>query len=170
MNRLITLITLFFLILASSCVTEDEPAAEALQPGDKCPKFSVKMNDGSIVASSDLIGERSIIVFFNTSCNDCRRELPQLQVVYDHIMTENLPIRLICISRAENAESIETFWKENNLTLPYSAQQDKTVYNLFASSVIPRIFILSPDLTITHSWDDNPCPSSQDILEGLNCL
>lgn len=155
------------LLILPSCISEDEPEATSLSPGDKCPEFTLKMNDGSTVATSDLKGEKSIIVFFNTSCSDCRKELPEIQKVYDRITAEKLNVHLLCISRAEGAESIAGFWKENNLTLPYSAQEDRTVYNLFASSVIPRIYILSPDLIITHSWSDNPMPTAQEIIGCL---
>ncbi|MDE6682689.1 MAG: redoxin domain-containing protein, partial [Muribaculaceae bacterium] len=148
MNRFIFIFSLLLLMIASSCITEDEPDTTSLKPGDKCPEFSVKMHDGSIVTTADLKGEKSIILFFNTSCADCRSELPQMQRVYEHIIAENIPVRLLCISRAEREESIERFWQENGLTLPYSAQEDRTVYNLFAQSGIPRIYILSPALPI----------------------
>lgn len=167
MNRFIAIISSFSLFIATSCITENEPETLSLHPGDMCPDFSVTMNDGSIITSSDLRGKRSVIVFFNTSCADCREELPEIQKVYDEILTKDLPVHLLCISRAEGEESIETFWHENNLTLPYSPQEDRSVYNLFASSVIPRIYLLSPDLTITRAWSDNPMPTSREIIDCL---
>lgn len=167
MNRFTILISFLFLLLASSCVTEDEPASASLQPGDKCPSFSIEMNTGSVISSESLKGKKSLIVFFNTSCGDCQKELPEIQKVYDYIQSQDLPVNLICISRAESAESIEKYWTSNGLTLPYSAQKDKAVYNLFASSVIPRTYLLSPDLTILKTWSDNPVPTAGELLRCL---
>ena len=155
------------LLLLSGCINEEEPETISLQPGDKCPTFSIVMNDGSILSSPDLKGHKNIIVFFNTSCPDCRQELPVVQQVYDRIKVDDTDSKIICIARAEGQESIEQYWKENGLTLPYSPQPDKEVYNLFASSVIPRIYILSEDLTITQCWDDNPMPSYTILLDAL---
>ena len=167
MKRFLYLLTISFLLL-SSCISDDEPEVHSLSPGDRCPEFAIMMNDGALLTSSDLQGNESIIVFFNTGCGDCRKELPVIQEVYDNILSRNLTVRLICISRAENAESVSRYWQENGLSLPYSPQPDKEIYNLFASSVIPRIYILSPDLTITHCWDDDPMPTADEIMQALH--
>ncbi len=167
MNRFLPYLSLFFMLFATSCITEDEPETESLKPGDACPTFSVEMHDGSIISTNDLKGETSIIIFFNTSCADCREELPEIQKVYNHIIEENIPANLLCIAREEETPSIESFWKENALSLPYSPQPDRRVYNLFATSIIPRIYIISPELIITRVWTDNPMPSAEEIIAYL---
>lgn len=166
MNRFLSLFSLLFIFL-SSCINDDEPEVTSLAPGDSCPEFTIEMNDGKILSSSDLKGRESVIVFFNTGCGDCRRELPEIQKAYDEIQKGNLDIPIICISREEDKESVERFWDANSLTLPYSAQTDRRVYNLFASSVIPRIYILSPQQIITRCWSDNPLPTAKEIINSL---
>ena len=166
MNRFLSLFSLLFIFL-SSCINDDEPEVTSLAPGDSCPEFTIEMNDGEILSSSDLKGREGVIVFFNTGCGDCRRELPEIQKAYDEIQKGNLDIPIICISREEDKESVERFWDANSLTLPYSAQTDRRVYNLFASSVIPRIYILSPQQIITRCWSDNPLPTAEEIINSL---
>ena len=166
MNRFLSLFSLLFIFL-SSCINDDEPEVTSLAPGDSCPEFTIDMNDGKILSSSDLKGRESVIVFFNTGCGDCRRELPEIQKAYDEIQKGNLDIPIICISREEDKESVERFWEANSLTLPYSAQTDRRVYNLFASSIIPRIYILSPQQIITRCWSDNPLPTAEEIINSL---
>lgn len=161
------LISILISTILTSCIKENEEPATSLSIGDKCPQFTILMDDGETVATSDLAGNESMIVFFNTGCSDCRQELPEIQKVYATLLAENSPIRIICISREEGAQSIERFWSENNLSLPYSAQTSREIYSLFASSVIPRIYILSPDLTIKAIFTDNPLPSSSQILAAL---
>lgn len=166
MNRFLSLFSLLFIFL-SSCINDDEPEVTSLAPGDSCPEFTIEMNDGEILSSSDLKGRESVIVFFNTGCGDCRRELPEIQKAYDVIQKGDLDIPIICISREEDKESVARFWEANSLTLPYSAQTDRRVYNLFASSIIPRIYILSPQLIITRCWSDNPLPTAEEIINSL---
>lgn len=158
---------LLLTIICTGCVTENEPDPVSLLPGDRCPEFSVTLTDGSVITTSDLAGRKSLLLFFNTSCGDCRAELPVVQSVYEQILSTHNDVNFLCISRQQDAVSVEAYWQENNLTMPVSAQDDRTVYSLFASSVIPRIYILSPDLTITSSWDDDPVPSAADLLQAL---
>ncbi len=156
-------IILFALV---ACVHES-PDPRALGPGDRAPIFSVTLDDGGTFSTADLGGDPALIAFFNTGCADCRREFPELQTLYDQVRAEGLPARIVCISRAQDAESVAAYWQQENLSLPYSAQPDDRVYRLFAASIIPRIYILAPDRTITAAWTDNPLPTAQTLLQSL---
>ncbi len=75
-----------FLSLVSSCVNEKEDVGmqpDAVEVGDMLPEFTVVMNDGRTVESGSLQGHPSFILFFNTACGDCRRELPLVQQMYE---------------------------------------------------------------------------------------
>lgn len=132
----------------TGCVNEGDEPAWSLQVGDRLPEFEITLNNGDVVTTESLRGSESVIVFFNTSCVDCRRELPEIQKLYNEFLMQNRPVRFICISREEGAASVAKFWEENNLTMPYSAQTDRRVYNLFASSGIPRLYEADKNLMI----------------------
>lgn len=132
----------------TGCVNEREEPVWSLQVGDRLPEFEITLNNGDMVMTESLRGSESVIVFFNTSCGDCRRELPEIQKLYDECILQNRPIRFICISREEGAASVAKFWNENHFTMPYSAQTDRRIYNLFASSGIPRLYEVDKDLVI----------------------
>lgn len=152
------------------CITDKEPETqEYIKVGDKLPYFDIVTSEGVNISTSDLVGRRGIIVLFNTSCNDCRKELPIIQKLYDEIISDKLPdTSVLCISREESASSVAKFWETEGLSLPYSAQTDKSVYNLFADSVIPRIYIYSSTLTVTATFSDSPLPTLDTLLEALS--
>ena len=158
-------ILLLVSFLLVSCITEEEetPTGSELVVGDKIPSFSVTMNTGETISDKDLSGQLSLIVFFNTGCKDCQKELPVIQRFYDTY--PEYP--LICISRAETESSIAKYWKENKLTLPYSAQRDKTIYEKFASQTIPRIYIVSPEGIILHIFTDNPLADFDTLAKAV---
>lgn len=139
--------------LLSGCIKDDLPEDHSLQPGDRVPAFSVTMSDGSTFSSSELQGKRGMIVFFNTECHDCRRELPKIQQAYDCVK-DNPEYMVICIAREESEAEIAAYWRENDLTLPYSPQPDRAVYNLFATVSIPRVYLTNRDLVIEAVYDD----------------
>lgn len=130
------------LISLAGCIAEKEEPEWALNAGDSLPRFSVTTLDGVEVSSADSYTAEMVIVFFNTTCADCRRELPLLQKQYeaDAALPEGERKRYICISREESAPDVAGYWAENNLTLPAAACSDRKIYSQFASSGIPRIF------------------------------
>lgn len=126
--------------LLAGCIREDEPHGADLRVGDPVPDFSVTLNDGRIFGSDMLESGTGYILFFNTDCEDCRRELPEMQELFDALPAAEQR-RFVCIAREEDNARIEAFWKQYGLSMPYSPQQDRTIYNLFATYSIPRLYV-----------------------------
>ena len=164
LSELYRVVTYLLLILVTSCVNDDNGPVTSLEPGDRCPDFDITLNTGERVITSSLKGKTTMIVFFTTTCPDCQRELPVIQKISDEL-ADNPSIRVVCIARDESDETIAPFWESNGLTLPYSPQPDRTVYNLFASSIIPRVYIVDPSLTIIASWAEI-LPDAETIISG----
>ncbi len=156
---------LMAVVVVSGCVSEDPgEGAAIIGVGDPCPVFELEMADGSVVATSDFSGRRVMLVFFNTACEDCRRELPVIQRVAESLAGETeagLP-RIICVSRNEPEASVAKYWRANGLTLPYSASGDDRVYRLFADAVIPRVYIIGEDLKIEAAYAET-LPSAEEL-------
>lgn len=166
-------------LLLGSCVNEKEEPVSSVTTGQRCPSFSVRLTDGTTVTTADLAGHTTLLLFFDTACPDCRALLPVVQQVYDAITLpadqlqsgkdesqEGSPL-VLAISREEPAPQVADYWTANSLTIPVSPQPDRTVYNLFATSIIPRIYIIAPDLTITRTYVDSPLPTVQQLLSDL---
>ncbi len=130
------------ILCIASCVGEKDEPEWYLRAGDTLPQFEVTTIDGKTVSSSDSYSAELVIVFFNTTCPDCQRELPILQKQYDENLSlpESERSQYICISREEGTAEVELYWIDNHLTLPVSAQNDRNIYSMFASIGIPRIF------------------------------
>ena len=159
--------TLFILLVCTTagCINDNEPQGPSLVVGDSLPVFSVVMNNGEVVSTESLKGLIPVIVFFNTDCSDCRKELPVIQKLWD-LYKDNAEVKILAIAREESASQIMSYWEENNLTLPWSAQENRDVYSLFATSVIPRIYIADKTGVITATFGDQDMPT----LEQLETL
>ena len=144
----------FALCMLVSCVV-DEPGhdgddTDLVRVGDRLPSFSVEVIDGvdRYTFSSEVLTGPTVIVFFNTSCSDCQRELPVLNDYY--LQHSSAPgFQMVAIAREETEESIRAYWEVNNLSIPYSPQSDRSVYNLFATMTIPRVYFCSHTGLIT---------------------
>jgi peroxiredoxin len=165
------------LLSLGSCINDDEDF-EGIEVGDRLPAFSLPVDiaDESdwrfsaspwIADKQSMEGKINIIVFFNTACKDCRNELPVLQQLYDMIKADDAYC-MMCISREEPEEEVKNYWKNNYLTLPFCAQNDRQVYSLFAASVIPRVYITDKNGVVTHIFTDSPVAELSDLLKAIN--
>ena len=143
-------------LLALSCnaVNDDDNSEvkEYVKVGDRVPVFSVDVVDSegrtSVFSTARLTGE-TVIVLFNTSCGDCRRELLQLNAYY-LAHRHDKGFQMVAIAREESAESIAAYWQAQGFEIPYSPQPDRRIYNLFASSIIPRVYYCTADGIVTR--------------------
>ena len=149
------------------CISEHNTGAD-IKVGDPLPEFEVVMNDGTVVTETSLKGNVSVLMFFHTSCSDCQQELPVVQSLFEQYTSKGVNFTLI--SRECSREEIESYWKNNALNLPYSVQNDRTVYNLFASSRIPRIYISDENGTVRYIFTDDPVVSYDDLKSAVESL
>ena len=152
--------------LFSSCIKEKVAGAD-LKAGDRLPEFSVKMSDGTTMTDDILSDGVSCIVFFYTSCPDCQKALPSVQRIYDEYTIYGVTFALI--SREEKVETILPYWQSNGFTMPFSAQEDRKIYELFAKTRVPRIYIVK-DGIIEYIFTDNPVPEYETLYESLRVL
>ena len=152
-------------LMACGCVHDDDYRdADIVKVGQMLPDFTVAMNDGSVVTGEMLREGIAVVVFFDTSCSDCQQLLPQLQMLYDDYSEKAY---FVLISRAEGEATISSFWALHNLTMPYSAQSDRGVYNLFARSLVPRVYISDAEGVVRYIFADNPVPSYEVVRDAL---
>ena len=150
-----------------SCI-KDKQIGNDLVVGSRVPDFSVVMNDGSTITGDSLRDGVSCIVFFYTGCPDCQKTLPAVQRIYDEYTMQGVSFALI--SREETDETISPYWQSNGYTMPYSAQSDRKVYELFAQTRVPRVYICK-DGVIKNIFTDTPAPPSyEDIRSAVEDL
>lgn len=151
-TRLWTVLIALTLLGCSMADDEESKVKERVSVGDRLPVFTVATVEADGTAgtfsTARLKGE-TVVVLFNTSCSDCRRELPRMNEYYLQHRGDK-GFQMVAISREEGAESVAAYWKEQGLEIPYSAQTDRRIYNLFASSIIPRTYFCSADGIITQ--------------------
>ena len=168
-------------LVGCSSVVDDDDVVERVRVGDRLPVFTVDVVTPTIAdgqwsavsgqwSSEHLTGE-TVIVLFHTSCPDCQRDLPLLNAWYVEQRKLRPDFTMVAISRAEEAPSVAAFWQANSLEIPYSAQSDRRIYDLFASAVIPRIYYCSADGIVTGvDVEQFHCPQTLSMYLRFNDL
>ena len=162
-----------FLALAaftlSACQNEegrDSISADVVKVGEAVPEFILTADGGTTISSSSLQNQVYMLSFFDTGCGDCQKELPVLQRIYDKykdVMT------VLTVPRSQTTDEAMEYWDKTGLSMPVYAPQDKKLYYKFATSGIPRTYIVSGGV-VRAILTDNPLAdfdTLDSILEGL---
>ena len=84
-------------------------------------------------------------------------------MIYDEYCGD---VKFALISREQGDDEIAPYWESQGYTMPYSPQTDRVVFQLFASSRVPRVYICN-DGIIKYMYDDNPVPTYADLKGNL---
>ncbi len=163
----VIVIVMIVMVMVSGCISEEVKDVD-LEVGDEVPEFEVRMSDGRVVSDESLRGDVSVVMFFHTGCPDCRATLPVMQMIYDEFASKR--VNFAIISREEEDMDISAFWRDNGLEMPYSAQKDRAVYEKFATSGIPRVYVNDRDGIIRYVFTDNPVPEYDELESAIESL
>lgn len=175
-NIRVLLLSVTLMLSLAGCVNESDAPDSSLAVGSQVPEFKVDLAGGGVLDSASLAdsGVRwLLVIFFNTDCPDCRRELPEMQRLYELIQDDEMlkaTTLLVCIAREEGQSEIQSFWDAHGLTMPFSPQPDRAIYNLFASVGIPRIYLIDTARSMLLSeWsvDYVPADTVFSVLKDL---
>ena len=165
-GRIIFLLLVIFLSCSKTDKYEEE---EIISINDVLPSLDLILSDGSLINDEKLAGKVSLILLFSVQCPDCKQQIPILEKVYNE-MKGNDKVIMFGISRAQGQSMVEEFWQKEDITFPYSAQEDDKVYRQFANSIVPRIYISDKNRVVKFISTDNPLASFDELINTINSL
>lgn len=140
-----------------------------VQEGDRLPEFSVTDGAGGTLTDKDFQGKKSYLVFFVTTCGDCKRELPRMEQLY-RLLREEPDCQVIAIARKQGKEVIDAYWEASDFTMPKYLDPDRKVYNKFANSMVPRVYLVDPQGIVRWMGIETFEPSDTELLEKIRAL
>lgn len=171
--------TLFYTLLlilafATSCIKNPpEPEAkEYIREGMTVPGFTTAKGSGSTFSSpEEFTGKTTLLLFFATWCPSCQRELPEINKVWE-ALKEDEAYNVVAVSRggvggqyAQNIEIVQAYWDANQLTIPWYLDPNRAIFELFATSGIPRAYIINTAGTVV--WRDTSMELNADACLRL---
>ncbi len=102
------------------------------------PEFELKDLAGKTWTFSDLRGKVVLVNFWATWCPPCRKEIPDLETLYERFQGQGLVILAIS---DEEAAKVEPFIRERKVTFPVLLDPGRKVNDLFIVNGIPKSFV-----------------------------
>ena len=152
----VTAAALLAAALPTGCISdnqEDPEAATIIRAGDTAPDFTVEMLDGSRQRLSNLQGQVVLLTFWASWCPTCQAEM---EVVGERIIEHFAGARFsfLPVSRAESREEVQAFMEREGYAFPVGMDPNGQIYGLYATSYIPRHYVIAPDGTVVYQSVD----------------
>lgn len=141
-------------LCAVSCAKETGTDGEHVSVGEVIPAFNVTTLDGTTTSSDTLLGKPSVIVFFDTTCPDCQRQIPEIETVWREFKGS---IGTIAIAREQGPDPVRDYWHGNGLTMPVAAPGNRETFNLFdrgSKSGVPQVYVTDKEGRVTLYGND----------------
>jgi len=128
MKKILLLIILF--VSQISCAQEDSSRGYKVKVGDKSPKISLDLLDGTSINSENLKGKVVVLQFTASWCGVCIKEMPHLEKeVWQRFKDDDFII--IAVDLKEKPEKILPFIKKTGITYPVALDKDGSIFESF---------------------------------------
>jgi peroxiredoxin len=171
----------YFFILAIlpaillSCINEPEDNANKpgndVKTGDTLPAFTIYgATDDVVLRSSDFVGKQSLLLLFDITCPYCRETLPKINRVWENLKDDPACIvaafsRGASSTRNEDIEATLSHWAEHALALPLYFDNNRAVFDLFATAGVPRIYVIDPQGVVQWMVAGSTDLSAEELTE-----
>ncbi len=160
-------------LFLSGCVAGGEPKLKSLPVGTPMPVFSVDNGD-EVVSNDDLAGKRTLIVFFRTTCPDCKRELPLIETAYKAVSAQE-DFRLVAVTMENNADTVvPEYWTNNGFTMPWYIDDYGTAFSSFEIERVPSLYLFGSDGKVAfaaiETFKNYGISTAGDLIELINGL
>ena len=108
--------------------------------GQMAPDFVLRNADGQLVKLSDLRGKVVWVNFWATWCVPCKKELPDIQKIYDEKRGDGLEV--LAVNWQEDIETAQAFFSSRNLRLPMLLDRSGSVYEQYRLQGLPDSFFI----------------------------
>ena len=136
----------FSLLLLSSPIIAAESNLEALKT--PAADFTLKSNSGENIRLEELAGQVIFINFWASWCGPCRKELPELEGLYQKY--KDLGFIILAISNDNDIEKAREFFEPLSLSYPILFDNKQNVSGLYRVKAMPSSFLIDREGNIRY--------------------
>lgn len=108
--------------------------------GEPAPDFDLTLLDGSSLASQDLRGEMTVMIFWNSQCPVCKQTMPQLQALWEAYSGRGLTILGVAVG--DDRTAAQQVIEELGTSYPIGLDREGSIAGRYGITGVPETFVL----------------------------
>lgn len=128
-------IALWLLILMASPVWGAEV-------GELMPDFTIQTFDGKLLSRATFAGRPMLLVFWNTWCDDCMRDLPKINRLAQEFVPRGLAVLAINTALNDSESKALAYWKKSGYGFPTGFDHSFEIGQAFKVRGVPTVFLI----------------------------
>lgn len=137
-----------------------------IEAGDPAPDFRIMTLDGNQASSRALEGKPMLLVFWNTWCPDCMRELPRINRLAEVYVPKGLAVLAVNTAMNDSEPKARSYWTKKGYVFPTAFDKYFDIGQTFAVRGVPTIFMIDSKGIVLYKQSKIP----DDMEERLNRL
>ena len=117
------------------------PALSA-EVGEPLPEFAVQTFDGKNLSRATLAGKPLMLVFWNTWCPDCMRELPRINRLAEKFGPRGLVVLAVNTGLNDSEGKARAYWKKSGYVFPTGYDSTFEIGKALRVPGVPTVFLV----------------------------
>ncbi|MGL1902460.1 MAG: TlpA family protein disulfide reductase [Fibrobacterales bacterium] len=113
----------------------------AVEIGDALEEFSLKQSNGEIFHYSKKNEKPVMLIFWATWCTLCKKEIPQVQQLFNDFNTKGLQLLAINAGISDTEPRMKAFKKKFSMEYPVAFDRGSSITQSLGVSATPTIII-----------------------------
>jgi thiol-disulfide isomerase/thioredoxin len=110
--------------------------------GEPLPDFSIQTFDGKSLSRAGFAGKPLLLVFWNTWCSDCMRELPEINRLAEKLGPGGLAILAVNTGLNDSESKARAYWKKSGYGFPTGFDHSFQIGTVFKVRGVPTVFLV----------------------------
>jgi cytochrome c biogenesis protein CcmG/thiol:disulfide interchange protein DsbE len=153
-------LALFALVMAGSS------PGWSVEVGESMPQFSLKTFDGATFSRATLTGKPLLLIFWNTWCPKCMKELPEVRRLAEEDSPRGLVVLAVNTAMNDNEGKARAHWEKQGYAFPGAFDRHFEIGQAFGVFGVPTVFVFDREGNVLYKQATLP----DDIEERLTKL
>lgn len=114
----------------------------SVEVGEPMPDFSIRTMDGKEFSRATLVGKPLLLVFWNTWCPNCMRELPGIDRLAEKLGPRGLTVLAVNTGINDTERKSRAYWEKSRYRFPTGFDHDFEVGQAFRVRGVPTVYLV----------------------------
>jgi len=124
------------------CLMVMTTASWGIEVGEPLPDFALRTFEGGTASRETLEGKPLLVIFWNTWCPNCLRELPEIARQSERLGPRGLRVLAVNTAMNDTEPKARAYWNKYGYAFPSGFDHDFDVGQAFGVFGVPTVFLV----------------------------